>query len=432
MKIYPLPFEIRECWTLGFVLLTYLLYALYAARDAMRVRYPGFRNPLDIECVFFSLFLSVLMVSSLSAALETTPSSVQKGPSLYSRQAILIDLTTGEVLFEKNADERMPPSSMSKIMTTYLVFEELKAGRLKMTDTFPVSEKAWRKKGSKMFLKLHSQVSVADLLRGAIVQSGNDACITLAEGLAGSEETFATQMMQVAKEIGLSNSNFVNATGWPDDNHYATARDLALITRKLIEKFPDYYPLYAEREFTYNAIRQMNRNPLLASFPGADGLKTGATDAGGFGLIGSALQGERRLIMVINGAESKKKRAIDSKALMQWGFSNFVSSRLYNRDQVIDQADVWLGHKPRVGLKVARNVNITLPRQDIKNLKVDLVYQGPVAAPVQAGQKIGNLIVSMPNKPDMVIPVVAAESIGKAGFLSKIEAVFSYFFIRSS
>jgi D-alanyl-D-alanine carboxypeptidase (penicillin-binding protein 5/6) len=383
---------------------------------------------MKIEYLFLVFFLGLANSASLKAvkpnkSLSPSSSSVL---SLDSKQAILIDLTTNDVLLEKNADEKMTPSSMSKILTTYLVFAELKSGRLKMTDTFPVSEVAWRKSGSKMFLKINTKVSIEDLLRGAIIQSGNDACIALAEGIAGSEEAFAAQMTQVAHEMGASHSNFVNSTGWPDANHYATARDVALIAWKLIKEFPEYYALYGEREFTYNNIHQMNRNPLLASFEGADGLKTGGTDDGGFGLVGSAVQGGRRLMMVINGADSKKKRAVDAKALMAWGFNNFLSLCLYKKNQMIDQAEVWLGDQSKVGLSVTRDVCITIPRQNIKNLKVGLIYNGPVEAPVQAGQQVGALVVSMPDKPDMIVPVVATQSIGKAGFFSRIRAAFTY------
>ena len=383
---------------------------------------------MKIGYLFLVFFLG-LANSASSKAVKSNKSlspSSSSALSLDSKQSILIDLTTDDVLLEKNADEKMTPSSMSKILTTYLVFAELKSRRLKMTDTFPVSEAAWRKGGSKMFLKINTKVSIEDLLRGAIIQSGNDACITLAEGIAGSEEAFAAQMTQVAHEMGASHSNFVNSTGWPDENHYATARDLALIAWKLIKEFPEYYALYGEREFTYNNIHQMNRNPLLASFEGADGLKTGGTDDGGFGLVGSAVQGGRRLMMVINGADSKKKRAVDAKALMAWGFNNFLSPCLYKKNQMIDQAEVWLGDQSKVGLSVTRDVCITIPRQNIKNLKVDLIYNGPVEAPVQAGQQVGALVVSMPDKPDMIVPVVAAQSVGKAGFFSRIGAAFTY------
>ena len=344
---------------------------------------------------------------------------------LHSRQAILLDFETGEVLFEKNADERMAPSSMSKILTTYLVFEALKSGRVKMTDTFSISEKAWRKKGSKMFVTLGSQVTVKDLLKGAVIQSGNDACIALAEGLDGSEEAFSGRMTEVAHEIGLKNSHFVNATGWPDENHYSTARDLGLLARQLIQKFPEYYPLYGETEFIYNNIRQMNRNPLLKSFQGADGLKTGATDAGGFGLVGSAVQKGWRLILVMNGAKTKKERAIDARSFMQWGFSHFTKVRLYQKGQIIDQAKVWMAQAPDVGLTVDKDVSLILSHQEAQKLKVFLVYHGPLEAPVQKGQKVGHLVLTIPNKPDTSIPVLASESVGKAGFFSKISLIFS-------
>jgi D-alanyl-D-alanine carboxypeptidase (penicillin-binding protein 5/6) len=349
-----------------------------------------------------------------------------KGLSLYSQQAILIDLSTGEILFEQNADQAMPPSSMSKILTTYLVFEELKAGRLKMADSFPVSEASWRKGGSKMFLKVNTLVSVEELLKGAIVSSGNDACIALAEGISGSEAAFAHRMTEVAHQMGASHSNFVNATGWPDEQHYSTARDLALISQKLIENFPEYYPLYAERAFTYNNISQMNRNPLLGSFPGADGIKTGSTETGGFGLVGSAVQGGRRVIMVLNGAASKKERAIDSKALLQWGFNNFLGISLYKKGHIIEQADIWLGDKSKLGLSVAQDVKITLPRHESRNLRIELVYKAPLEAPLKKGEQVGYLRISVPHKKDSVIPVITTDSVQKAGFFSRIKGAVTY------
>ncbi|MGI4850947.1 MAG: D-alanyl-D-alanine carboxypeptidase family protein [Janthinobacterium lividum] len=366
--------------------------------------------------------------ASTPIAVVNAPTSTTNGPNLNAKQAILIDVPTGEILLEKNADEIMPPSSMSKIMTTYLIFEELKTKRLQLSTTFPVSEKAWRKQGSKMFLTLNDQVSVEDLLRGIIIQSGNDACITIAEGLSGSEETFAQQMTQVAKDLGAKNSNFVNSTGWPDENHYSTARDLAIIAQKLIENYPLYYPFFAEREFTYHKIHQMNRNPLLAAFPGADGLKTGSTDAGGFGLVGTAIQDGRRLIMVINGADSKKSRAVDSKALLQWGFSNFPCLQLYKKNDIVGQADIWLGAKSQVNLIVKEAVNIIVPRQDIKNTKITLVYKGPLAAPLKANQEVGHIIVARPQKPDLIIPVMVQEDVAKAGPLFSLKAAFLYLF----
>ena len=350
----------------------------------------------------------------------------QQGPSLQAQQALLMDGATGEILFERNAHEPMAPSSMTKILTTYVVFDHLKRNLVKMTDTFSVSEEAWRRGGSTMFLKLNSKVSLEDLLRGAIVQSGNDACITLAKKLAGSEEAFAKQMTQVAHELGATHSNFVNATGWPEDQHYSTAYDLAVIARKLIENFPEYYPLYAEREFTYNNIYQMNRNPLLGSFPGADGLKTGATDAGKFGLVGSAVQKGWRLILVINGSPTKKTRALDSKSLMQWGFSHFIHLRLYKKGEVIEEAQVWLGKEPKIGLTLREDAQVTLPRQDLKNVKVELVYTAPLAAPVSFDQPVGKLVVSLPHKEEKVFPVFAVAPVEKAGFFSRIKLAIFY------
>ena len=277
-----------------------------------------------------------------------------------------------------------------------------------------------------MFLTLNDQVSVENLLRGAIIQSGNDACIALAEGLSGSEENFAHQMNQVAKELGMRQTNFVNSTGWPDDNHYSTARDLSIVGQKTIEHHSTYYPLYAERQFVYHDISQMNRNPLLGFFPGADGLKTGSTEAGGFGLVGSAIQDGRRLMMVINGAKSKKDRAIDAKALLQWGFHNFTSLQLYKKGDVIAQADVWLGGKKHVNLIAKDNIYLTISQHDLKKVKVTLVYKSPLMAPLKANQAAGQLIISKPQQPDIVSPVLIQEDIPKAGLLFNLKAAFLY------
>ncbi|HYH18896.1 MAG TPA: D-alanyl-D-alanine carboxypeptidase family protein, partial [Azospirillum sp.] len=236
-----------------------------------------------------------------------------------AKQAILLDMTSSTVLFEKNADQRMPPSSMSKVMTMYMVFEALKSGRLSLEHTLPVSERAWRMQGSKMFVELHNMIKIDDLIKGVIVQSGNDACIVLAEGLAGSEPAFAEQMNKKAKEIGLTATNLTNATGWPDPNHYVTARDLAILAERLIKDFPEYYHYYSIRDFQYHGIKQGNRNPLLYRGIGADGLKTGHTDAAGYGLTGSAEREGRRLILVVNGLPSMQARADESARLIEWG-----------------------------------------------------------------------------------------------------------------
>ncbi|AIL13047.1 hypothetical protein IM40_05250 [Candidatus Paracaedimonas acanthamoebae] len=345
---------------------------------------------------------------------------------LESTQAILVDTTTDQVLFDKGADTQMLPSSMTKILTMYLVFEELKAGRLKMDDTFIVSEKAWRKQGSKMFVKVGDRVRVEDLIRGVIVQSGNDASIVLAEGIAGSEEAFSTQMTHKARELGALNSNFVNATGWPDENHYSTPYDLALIAKKTIENFPEYYPFYREMVFIFGGIRQMNRNPLLYTMPECDGLKTGSTDDGGYGVVASAVQDGRRLIMVINGAKSKKARAKDSETLMRWGFSYYVSPLLFKASEVVEKADVWLGNRPFIEMTVEKDVYVTLPRHENKNLKIEVKYPSPMPAPIKAGERVGTLIIKNLNSKDKEIPLISAYQVEKASFIERIKAAVHY------
>lgn len=364
------------------------------------------------------LILLTFLLTSSTQANEEIP--------LESTQAILIDTTTDQILFDKGSREQMIPSSMTKILTMYLVFEEMKAGRLKMDDTFVVSEKAWRKQGSKMFVKVGDRVRVEDLVRGVIVQSGNDASIVLAEGIAGSEETFATQMTQKARELGALNSNFVNATGWPDENHYSTPYDLAVIAKKTIEDFPEYYPFYKEMVFIFDGIRQMNRNPLLYTMPECDGLKTGSTEDGGYGVVASAVQDGRRLIMVINGAKSKKERAKDSETLMRWGFSYYVSPLLFKASEVIGKADVWLGDKALIEMAVEKDVYVTLPRHESKNLKIEIKYHSPIDAPIKKGQRLGTLIIKGPTLKDKEIPLIAAYQVEKASFIERIKAAVHY------
>lgn len=362
----------------------------------------------------------------LTFLITSSAQSDEKLP-LESTQAILIDTTTDQVLFDKGADVQMLPSSMTKILTMYLVFEELKAGRLKLDDTFIVSEKAWRKQGSKMFVKVGNCVRIDDLIRGVIVQSGNDASIVLAEGIAGSEEAFAAQMTHKARELGAKSSNFVNATGWPDENHYSTPRDLTLIAERTIKDFPEYYHFYREMVFIFNGIRQMNRNPLLYTMPECDGLKTGNTDEGGYGVVASAVQDGRRLIMVVNGAKSKKERAKDSEALMRWGFSYYVSPLLFKASEIVEKADVWLGNKPSIEMIVEEDVYVTLPRHESKNLKIEVKYQSPIPAPIKAGQRVGTLLIKGLTK-DREIPLVARYQVEKANFIDRIKAAIHYLF----
>ncbi len=360
-------------------------------------------------------------------------SSSHAGPEIQAKQAILYDMTTNTVLFEKDADELVPPSSMTKIMTAYIIFDELKAGRLTLSDTFLVSEQAWRTGGSKMFVKVGDRVSIEDLLRGTIVQSGNDATVALAEGFAGSEGAFAEEMTRRAHELGATTATFKNASGLPAEGHVCSVRDLLKIAEATIKNFPDFYPYYKETKFTYSDIEQMNRNPLLYSMPEADGLKTGFTDAGGYGLVASAIQGNRRLVMVINGSPSMKQRALDAESLMRWGLTSFMSPKIYDAMAVAAEADVWMGDTVRVPLVVRDNLYVTIPRAQMRDLKVALVYNNPIQAPIKLGQELGYVEITLPDREPQRVPLLAGQEVARAGFFSRIGGALKYlFFGRSS
>ncbi len=316
-----------------------------------------------------------------------------------AKQAIIIDYDTGAVLFEKNADERMPTSSMSKVMTMYLVYDALKKGQISLETEFLVSEKAWRKQGSKMFVPVDQKVKVEDLIRGVVIQSGNDATIVLAEGLAGSEEQFAHALNAKAKELGMNNSNFTNASGWPDPEHYSTARDLATMAQATIRDFPDYYHYYKEKEFEFGGISQPNRNPLLYRDIGADGMKTGHTEDGGYGLIGTGVSKDgRRVIMVINGLSSNSERTSEALRLMQWGMNSFQVVKLFseenNRD--LDSAPVYLGLRSEVGLRAGKSLNVIVPKLAANDIIVEVEYNSPLRAPIEKGQEVGVVRVHVP------------------------------------
>ncbi|SMH60131.1 D-alanyl-D-alanine carboxypeptidase family protein [Azospirillum agricola] len=343
-----------------------------------------------------------------------------------AKQAILLDLTSNTVLFEKNADERMAPSSMSKIMTAYLVFEAIKGGRLTLESTLPVTERAWRMQGSKMFVELHNNIKVDDLLKGVIVQSGNDACIVLAEGLSGSESAFAAQATKKAKELGLTGTNLTNATGWPDPNHYMTARDLALLAEHLIKDFPEYYHYYSMREFKYHGITQGNRNPLLYRGMNVDGMKTGHTEAGGYGLTASGEREGRRLLLVVNGLPSMQSRADESARLIEWGFREFATYSLFKGGETIEQVPVWLGEQDMVPVSVPKDLNVTMARADRSGMKVSLVSSAPVAAPIKKGDVVGKVMITAPGFPGKEVPVVAAQDVEKLGFVGRAFAAAKY------
>ena len=353
-----------------------------------------------------------------------TPASTPLGPyDTIARQALIIDADTDAVLLEKNADERMPPSSMSKLMTMYVVFSMLREGRLKMDQELPVSERAWRMQGSKMFVQIGTTVPVEALIRGVIVHSGNDACIVLAEGIAGSEQQFAEMLNEKGRQIGLTDSTFRNATGWPDPEHRMTCRDLARVARHIINDFPEYYKFYNERSFTWNNITQENRNPTLARVPGADGLKTGHTEEAGYGLTASAKRGERRLILVFNGLPSMRARGEESERLLEWGFREFENVVLFRAADVIEEVPVHLGDRKTVPLVGGKDVVVTLPRQWRQRLQAKVRYDAPIAAPVQKGQELGRLEVAGQGVPSLSLPLLAGADVDKLGLVSRIPAV---------
>jgi len=333
--------------------------------------------------------------------------------------AILIEATSGSVLFEKNADELRAPSSMMKLMTAEVVFHALKQGDIKPTDEYRISENAWRRGGapsggSTMFAAINSKVSVDDLLHGAIIQSGNDSCIALAEGIAGNERLFATEMMtKRARELGLTRSTFANSNGLPDPGNKMTVRELAKLARHIILTYPDFYKLFGEKEFTWNKIRQQNRNPLLNSLEGADGLKTGYTKEGGYGMVGSAVQNGIRLIVVVNGLEDPDDRASEAKKMLEWGFRNFEVRTLFAADQPVGYAKVFGGASRSVKLASREPVKVMVQKNGNDKLIARVVYSGPVRAPIESGQPVGLIKVWRGGNIAVETPVYAAESIGK-------------------
>ncbi|ALJ35333.1 D-alanyl-D-alanine carboxypeptidase [Azospirillum brasilense] len=349
-----------------------------------------------------------------------------------AKQAILVDITSNTVLFEKSPDQRMAPSSMSKIMTMYMVFDAIKEGRLTLESTLPVSERAWRMQGSKMFVELHNNIKVDDLIKGVIVQSGNDACIVFAEGLAGSESAFAERMNKRARELGLKDTNLTNATGWPDPNHYMTARDLSILAEHLIKDFPEYYHYYSIREFKYHGINQGNRNPLLYRGMDVDGMKTGHTEAGGYGLTASAEREGRRLILVVNGLPSMQARADESARLIEWGFREFATYALFKAGETVDQVPLWLGAQDTVPVTVPEDMKVTMARADRSGMKVSLVSNAPVAAPVKKGDVVGKVVVSAPGFPGKEFPVVAAQDVEKLGFVGRALAAAKFLIFGAS
>jgi len=369
-----------------------------------------------------------MIVLAISLAFAA-PASMTGGASKKAEyqtsvpNAVLIEPKSDSILFEKNADQPVEPASLAKLMTLEFVFHQIKEGKLKLTDQFTISENAWRKggapsHGSTMFAAIHSQIGVEDLIRGIIVDSANDACIALAEGLAGNEAAFGQMLTKRAREIGLEHSNFTNSTGYSDPGLRVTVRDLAELARHIMQTYPEFYPYFAERDFTWNKIHQTNRNPLLGMGLGADGLKTGDTAEAGFTLVGSAVQDELRLIVVLTGAKSEKERAEEARKLLEWGFKGFETRVLFAEGQTVGEAKVFGGKTSYVPLVGPGIVKVMMPRNNEERLSARIVYTGPVPAPVAKGQPIGKLEVRRGDSLALEVPLRAAEDVGP-GSMSK-------------
>ena len=364
--------------------------------------------------------LLALTLVALAWAGPSGQSRAETGFETLAEAAILIDFPARQVLYEKNADVAREPASMSKLMTAFMVFEQIEEGRLALDDRLLVSEKAWRMGGSKMFVEVGERVRVEDLLRGIIIQSGNDACIVVAEALAGTEEAFAAQMTARGRDLGLTRSVFRNASGWPDPEHVMSVRDLAILAATIIERFPQHYHLYGEKSFAYAGIQQASRNPLLqGDVDGVDGLKTGHTEAAGYGLVASAERDGRRLILVVAGLETPGQRRREAERLLEHGFRAFRDYQLFGGDETIDEAPVWFGDRDRVPLVAAEEVHVTLSTTAREDLDVRLVYDAPVVAPLAKGTPVGELVITAPELGERRVPVVVGADVGEASLTGR-------------
>ncbi len=367
-----------------------------------------------------------------SFLLITAGAGAQDSYQTDATHAVIMDFETGSVLFSQNGEVPMPPASMSKLMTVLMTLEALRDGRLSLRDELPVSENAWRRGGaasgsSTMFLEVNSRATVEDLLRGIIIQSGNDACIVIAEALGGSEAAFADMMTDRARELGLETASFANSTGWPDPDHRISAEDLASLARLIILEHPELYELYAEREYTYNGIRQFNRNPLLGVFDGADGLKTGHTEESGYGLVGTAERDGVRRIIVFNGMDSSSARANEAERMMRSALSDYAVYELISAgDAVGHNAEVFMGEVDQVGLVLAETVEIGMHRRARRNASFEIVYEGPLIAPIAAGSEVAELVVTIPGQAPVSYPLLAAETVERKGLMGRIGAALAH------
>jgi D-alanyl-D-alanine carboxypeptidase (penicillin-binding protein 5/6) len=370
---------------------------------------------------FLIIFLSLFIITKNVHSIDTK-----------ADQAIVVDFNTKEVLYEKNADELMPPASMTKIMTVYAAFDRLEKTNLSINDQCRVSATAYNMGGSRTFLEIDDQVSINELLKGIIVQSGNDASVALAECLAGTEKDFAILMNVYGKKLGMKNTNFVNSSGWPEKNHYSTVRDLSILSNAIINDFKVLYEYFKIKEFKYNNINQPNRNKLLSKVKGSDGLKTGYTKKSGWGISGSALRGERRITVVINGTNSSRSRLNESSNLLNWAFTQTSQNLLLKKNQIIKAVDVWLGNSPKVNLIIEKDVISILSFDQIQLIKTNINYNRPISAPIIKGQTLGTMNISIPGKQTIKVNLVAQESIADINPLFRIFAAFKYLIFGTS
>ncbi|MEX2964475.1 D-alanyl-D-alanine carboxypeptidase family protein [Microbulbifer sp. TYP-18] len=372
---------------------------------------------------FFFLLFSVSGIAQAEKPLIPAP------PELAATAYLLIDAHTGQVLVEHDADKPIPPASLTKMMTSYIVSDEIENGSIKEDDLVPISEKAWRKGGSKMFVKVGDKVPVIDLLRGVIIQSGNDASIALAEFVSGNEEVFAQVMNQQAERLGMHDTHFVNATGWPAEGHLTTVRDLGTLARALINDHPDHYKLYSEKYFSWAGINQPNRNRLLWRDSSVDGIKTGHTEEAGYCLVASAQKRGMRLVSVLVGATSDEKRVSETQALLSYGFRYYQTHKVYGRDDVLQNERVWGGKVPQVGIVPSEDVYVTIPRGGEDTIKADLIIDGELEAPLKRGDPVGKVVVTLDGKKVADVQAVVAEDVERAGFFKRIWDAFKRFFI---
>lgn len=381
----------------------------------------------------FCVAVGAALLSFITAGIAVSTAAEIDTSAEY---AFVTDFGSGKVLMEKEPDTLMKPASMAKIMTVYIAFERIADGSLSLDDTFLISEKAWRKGGSKTFVEVGKEVSVRDLLFGVVVQSGNDAAIAIAEGISGTEEGFSEEMNYVARKLGMENTVFRNSTGWPHLEQHTTARDLNILATALIrefpvEKYPELYPMFAEQDFTYNGIKQGNRNPLVYGTQGADGLKTGHTAESGYGLVGSANRDGQRVVMVLNGMKSMKQRSSESRRLIDLMFREFKLYRFYEKDQSVERANVWLGTQSKIDLVLEEPLHLVMARSDRRKMKVTVNWNDPVPAPITAGQPIGTLVLELPSGKS-TYPLLAAENVSGLGMFDRVGEALKYLIFGAS